>query len=228
MGVGGRMSTIQLYRGPDPLEGLEVAVLATLKGNNPKTGDMVQVRIVRPGDTAACPGECPLHPSNGGGCYARSGRPAMATGWFARRLEGEGAPIPQGELPFGAAVRLGADGDPAFIPLDVLARMLEHASSWTGYTHAWRRPEAQVYRGLLMASVESREDAETAWAMGWRTFRVTKTAADVGRGEVVCPHYVRGVQCADCGLCCGSSLEAKSIVHPAHGGSVKRALRVVF
>jgi hypothetical protein len=70
----------------------------------------------------------------------------------------------------------------------------------------------QGYREFLMASCETRADAELAWEMGWRTYRIADAP---GVGEIQCPS-LRGVSCFDCRLCAGTSKPAKSITIPKH------------
>jgi hypothetical protein len=67
-----------------------------------------------------------------------------------------------------------------------------------------------------MASVDSMEEQQTATAAGWRTFRVARDLA-AGPKEIVCPNTTAGVQCADCGLCRGTAVKAKSILIEVHG-----------
>lgn len=234
------MGSFILWRGRSILDERPIALVGSRVRKHAKCGDRphLQTRILfgdlagggPPGalpsvnGAACCPAECPFHPDNGGGCYARTGRPAMWSAHLAKTLLPTlkaGAVIP------GEYVRLGGDGDPAAIPLDVLARILRHAGGWTGYTHAWRRPEIQPYRAVLMASVEAPDDAARARALGWRTFRVTREIEPPTRDEVVCPNVTRGATCMDCRLCDGAATAAKSITHPAHGAQVRRALEVV-
>ena len=49
------------------------------------------------------------------------------------------------------SIRLGAYGDPAALPFDLVRGLAMGAMGWTGYTHAWRYCD-QRFRELLMAS----------------------------------------------------------------------------
>jgi hypothetical protein len=73
---------------------------------------------------------------------------------------------------------------------------------------------------LYMRSVDSLEEAYEAWANGQRTFRVVKSVDEIIKGrEILCPaskEAGRRVQCADCRLCGGTRMQAKSIAIPAH------------
>jgi hypothetical protein len=71
-----------------------------------------------------------------------------------------------------------------------------------------------------MRSIDSLEEAYEAWANGQRTFRVVKSVNEIVKGkEILCPaskEAGRRVQCADCRLCSGSRVQAKSIAIPVH------------
>tara|TARA_R110000868_G_scaffold10386_1_gene51102 strand:- start:316 stop:714 length:399 start_codon:yes stop_codon:yes gene_type:complete len=121
-------------------------------------------------------------------------------------------------------VRLGAYGDPAFIPQRVVAAIVSSADGHTGYTHQWTR--AAWLKGTVMASVDSLEELQVARANGWRTFRVSSTL-DVQKGEILCPasdEAGKRTTCEECGLCDGMHGNPrhpidnrKSIMIPVHG-----------
>lgn len=74
----------------------------------------------------------------------------------------------------GRDMRTGAWGDPYSVPDWVTLRLWAIAGgACTGYTHQWRRPDAQPLRLALMASVETAAARDVARSMGWRTFRTT-------------------------------------------------------
>lgn len=148
---------------------------------------------------------------------------------------------------YGRAVRLGTYGDPAAAPPELWEAMVSSARMWTGYTHQWRLPQVQGQRDVLMASVDSEAEAEQAWRMGWRTFRVREHGGAIVAGhEVVCPasdealeaarprlearaaagdaaairklEQGRVTQCVDCRACQGTQAGMKkSIVIERHG-----------
>ncbi len=105
----------------------------------------------------------------------------------------------------GRTVRFGAYGDPASVPFHVTRDVARYASTWTGYTHAWRTC-APSFRHYLMASVETTADASNAWCAGWRTFRHAPDAQATA-SEVYCPSDV--TPCASCGLCDGVQTRPK-------------------
>lgn len=113
-------------------------------------------------------------------------------------------------------LRVGSAGEPTAIPAKVWTALLKITPNWTGYTHKWRLPQFQQFKEFCMASVHSVAEAKEAWAMGWRTYRAGGEP-EPDKGEIQCPHYTRGVQCADCGLCKGAASKAKSIWTEGHG-----------
>lgn len=105
-------------------------------------------------------------------------------------------------------IRFGAYGDPAAVP-SALWRNLARFGRWTGYTHQWRRRPS--LRWLLMASVDSVEEAREARARGWRTFRVEHDRGaelELEGGEILCPasnEAGKRTSCDRCGLCNGTA-----------------------
>jgi len=198
----------------------------TFSSSNRKTGRMAQLQILARGsdpvqavnsgaDEAVC-GDCPLRKQQATGkrvCYvnlawaplaiyrAVVGHPVTGLAKVIRRL---------GNRP----VRFGSYGDPAFLPLDLLSALAQ-GRRHTGYTHQWRTVSRR-YAAHLMASVESLADRAKAKALGYRTFRVVSDVSEIANGEILCPNYTHGTQCADCGLCMGAGT-AKDIVILAHG-----------
>lgn len=203
--------------------------------DNRKTGPMVQVWIlvksedpvaaVKSGKDGHIFGNCPLRGDHGKerACYVNVGQAPLAI-WKAWRRGSY--PAMQDDQLFdifaGKFVRFGAYGDPTAIPLAMAQRIADVSAGWTGYTHQWRRPVFQGWRKLIMASVETTKDMQVANSMGWRTFRVIplEHGSDHHKGEIICPSE-RGVQCADCLMCSGTSARNStlkvSIAIPAHG-----------
>ena len=113
-------------------------------------------------------------------------------------------------------LRVGSAGEPTSVPDKVWKRLLALAPNWTGYTHKWRLPKFQNFKEFCMASVHSVEEAREAQSMGWRTFRAGGID-EPAKGEIECPNSTKGIQCADCALCKGSAIKAKSIYIKGHG-----------
>ena len=215
---------IVAWEGPSALDpSVTIRAICTGLGDashNPKTGEMVQLWIVlrdmapheatRSGEDSAVCGLCPKRPSaerNGAlPCYVRAFQGPRSV-WQASRdqsVDTEGAlrAIERS----GRAIRLGAYGDPAALPIDLVTALAFAARGHTGYTHQWRQQSAQAFRALLMASADTPGDRDLAHVMGWRTFRAIdrrQVFADLAPNEIFCPS-AQGVQCNDCGLCDGS------------------------
>jgi len=226
-----------VYRGVSALDGNPVVAVLTEGGANRKTGPVGQVWIMpdRPepphvsvkdgGDASVC-GACPLRPSVQGGCYVLTHQAPAAV---HRKVRAGG----YGDHPHASPVRgrwrqpvrLGAWGDPAALPQDVVEGIVGDGR-WTGFTAQWER--FPWLRAFAMASVQSAEDAARAWGLGWRTYRVRPPGAPLLEGEVECPNVTRGVTCQQCGLCDGTRRGerdgVRSISIEAHGTNASRAV----
>lgn len=215
-----------LYEGPSQFDGRPVVVVLTGLGrrsHNSKTGDMTQAWILpqgrspaeasRAGATVTVCGGCPHRPRKEGGlgsCYVDVSR-APTSVWAAWRA---GLYRPFDPSPGSAdvrrlrakPVRLGAWGDPAAVPAEVWAPVLEHTSVRAGYTHAWRGCDPR-FRKFLMASCDSAAETLQARALGWRPFRVRRPDEAPMTGEFECPASAAAghrLDCARCGACWGA------------------------
>lgn len=213
-----------VWQGPSELTGEEIIVLATKAASpakaNMKTGDMIQISILRADvnptesikqglDKATC-GPCPFRSiaSGGdGGCYThknlRIGR-AQTGSWNAHDAKGS--------RPFDVEafrdqkVRFGSYGDPAAVPFEVWESILEVAKASTGYTHQWRTADPRFAR-MARASADSPEDRRQARMKGYNTFRVMNTAEGRLPGEILCPASKEAgnrTNCETCLLCGGT------------------------
>lgn len=212
-----------LYDGPSALDGRPVLAILTglaRPSANRKTGAMLQLWILRrdadpvqasaKGKDASVCGACPMRWKTGGSCYVNLGQAPLAV-WNAWR-RGSYLPATAAELPAlvkGRAVRLGAYGDPAALPVAVLEALAAAAGRWTGYTHQWARPAARALQGLCMASCETEAQALAATAQGWRVFltRPKGSAGELPAGFISCPASAEAgnrTTCERCGLCNGS------------------------
>ena len=237
-----RSSGVILWEGPSPIDGAPIVAIATglvRASKNVKTGEMIQVFIVRQdvhpveayvtgADVAIC-GACPLRAWSPAGvaqprvCYVEVGKSVTAV-WRAY-VSGSYPRVSPSEaraLFAGRAVRLGAYGDPAMVPYDVLAESVADASLWTGYTHQWRTTDPR-WAGLIMASCDSPSDLTLARAQGWRGFVVMPIGVERPAGTVECANTrdKNPLQCLDCGMCAGTRLgaasRAVSVAITAHG-----------
>ena len=117
----------------------------------------------------------------------------------------------------GALLRLGAGGDPAAVPAEVIRELVGgFGGPHVGYTHAWReRPDL---RNVLMASCFSLRERDEANTLGWRAFLVMADISKRPRGVGLCPASKEGgyrKSCAQCRLCCGG--DGPDIVTQIHG-----------
>jgi hypothetical protein len=131
-------------------------------------------------------------------------------------------------------LRIGSYGDPVAVPYSVWSPLVAVAAGHTGYTHAWRETRFWRYRRILMASCESLDDANSARARGWRTFRTGPEGELPVRGEFRCPASAeenKRLSCNRCGACDGAKDKPgrASVLIQAHGspatlGSYRRML----
>ena len=214
----------------------DITAVVTENSTNRKIGLMAQLSIlvtsVKPTealktgkDEAIC-GDCPLRPLNVGGCYVTVARFAQAV-W--KSIQGQALVK---EWSTAKPIRLGAYGDPAMLPIKLLAKVIK-GRRWTGYTHQWKT-SASSYAKFVMASIDKQggdmeEQRAEATAKGYRTFRISDDGKDLQPDEILCPNYTKNVSCSECLLCDGKRGDddkRKSIVIPVHGSNTKRYLSI--
>jgi hypothetical protein len=231
------------WRGPSEIDGGPIMAYIVPESTNDKTGPMWQVHIIRDdmspieairtgADESIC-GTCPLRgivQDDGSraqrACYvvyaqgpqsawkASVAKPTLPWDEVLKRIEGQ-------------PVRMGAYGDPAALPWNIVRDLYIAAGEWMCYTHRWMFMEGidlARWRLLSMASVDSQWQGAIARADGWRTFRPDPEGHAQEGNEIVCPNESRGVQCIDCGLCKGATngpKQVKSIVITGHGIGAK-------
>lgn len=232
-----------LYRGPSLLDGAPIVVIGLLSKTNRKTGTMVQTYIIRSDvmpvdasrlglDASVC-GACPMRgtprPNATRGqaaardCYVVLGQgPTVVFKALARGVYRDAADASEiTALGRGRLVRIGTYGDGAAAPAWVWDALLSEARAHTAYTHQFGVAGASAQAGRYMQSANSEAEARDAWAQGRRTFRVVQSVADLVKGaEILCPASKEAgarVQCADCRLCGGADVHAKSIAIVDHG-----------
>ena len=236
-----------IYKGPSLIDGSPIVVIAIISSRNKKTGSMLQTYIMRSdmdprlasktgADFAIC-GSCPHRgiatqdpvkkQAENRSCYVLLGQgPLIAYQSMMKGLY----PVIAGHaaiaaLGAGRKVRIGTYGDPAAVPAYIWESLLSDAAMHTAYSHQALQDGAAFDPSIMMQSADSEQDARSAWDQGIRTFRVVSSVADIIAGqEILCPaskEAGKRTSCADCGLCAGSSIKAKSIAIPAHGaGSI--------
>lgn len=223
-----------LQRKLSPIDNAPIVVIMTMKTTNRKTGDMIQVWImredispveaVREGDDFSICGQCghrgrydeELDKHVDRSCYVNVGQAPLAI-WnaYKRGIYGKLSDLNAEDL-HGRKIRWGAYGDPALISPSLFATINEHADAHTGYTHQWREPWAQWCKGIFQASCDGLQDYLNASAHGWKTYAVIPKENAIAYSGKLCPTEVPNSQatCETCRLCDG----AKSDIYiRAHG-----------
>ena len=216
-----------LFEGKSRINGAPIVGIITLNSANIKTGNMAQVWILDSqsnpiksialgNDISVC-GMCQHRKSLGGACYVNVGNAPLQV-YNTYKLK---------KYPFldkkdynvlnGLYIRFGAYGDPAALPMVILANLKAVCVNNTSYTHQWQYVKNDALKSLSMASVDTLAEAKKASAKGWRYFRVANENSTIQKNEIVCPNITSGINCIDCGLCSGNKIKAKNIVIPVHG-----------
>jgi len=231
-----------IWEGASLLDGQPIALIATIKSSNDKTGNMVQTYIIgqdkspiemsRTGEDFSICGGCvhrgTANPdkekggADGRSCYVML--LMVQSVWNAYRKGSYKSLVdsPDVGVKFsGLMVRLGAYGDPSAVPSSVWDDVLVHSKGRTGYTHQFGVEGADVRPDLCMISADTEAEARVQWGLGNRTFRVGHTVDEMVKGhEILCPaseEAGRRTTCNECKLCSGNGIKAKSIFIPVHG-----------
>ena len=240
--------TYVLWSGPSALDGAPIMVVASCvsePSENGKTGDMIQLAIMRrdlsPSDAwragadgAVCPDACAHRSAARGGsgtCYVNKARLGDAWAAGARLVNAGRVGYPAG-LFRGARVRFGMEGDPSAVPLEVWRPILtDSGAAHTGYTAAWRSLPVEWSR-YFMASCSSPADALRARSAGWRVFAASLSATDDGAyiaaGLTLCEaERPSPSACVDCLQCNGArpndARPGRYLpLHGAIGGAVRK------
>ena len=213
-----------LWEGPSVLDGAPIALVAGVGSKNSKTGDMVQVYIIRNdmhpqdaiesgADESIC-GSCRFRGKNGKGrtCYVVLMHGTYQV-WDAKK-KGQWIPTPnRRRFGKGKKIRCGAYGDPAMVPFEIWQELLEFSAGHTGYTHQWRTCDHR-FSSIIMASCDHAGDYHDAKALGWKTYRAKLPGEHRMPGERPCPaNPETGVTCADCLGCNGQRRDFTIDVH---------------
>jgi len=243
--------TIVLWSGPSALDGTPIMLVGhrlTAPSENGKTGDMLQVSILRVDrdpiaawsaglDGAVCPVDCEHRSVVRGGkgtCYVNKAR--LSSAWRAARSALDAGRV--GWIPgtfAGVRVRAGMEGDPAAAPIEVWRALLSEARGHTGYTAAWRTLDAAAWAPLFMASVASPADYLRARSKGWRPFAASASTADdrafeaAGASGCEADRDVGALQCVACIACNGAARNPGRRgryvkLHGARGSHIRRTL----
>lgn len=213
-----------LYKGPSQLDGNPIMAIATNKTQNEKTGDMVQIWIMRSDISPVEAKYCFKDKSVCGNCPNRDWKSCYVIPYHGvlpvfKAFHRDRYIYPF-EVEFEKAkenilkdkfVRIGAYGDPAAVPMYVWDEVVSLSKNHTGYTHQWEQyPE---YAKYFMASCEGKKGKKSgerykkAKEKGFRTFRVrVREDNELFPNEVACmasKEMGSKTNCAKCGLCNG-------------------------
>lgn len=228
-----RITSGIVWEGPSRLDPRDrvVAIITSpgrLGKRNRKIGSMLQLWILpielsplralkRSRNRAVC-GSCPMQgrfsrtkgKMIGRKCYVNIGH-APQNIW--RKYRRGGYPTLDAnqicELVRGKALRLGAYGDPAALPLWLIGLLVRLAERHTGYSHSlWDLPpdEADRLASYCMHSADTPADLLRARQRGWRSFLCVPIGAEPPKtkGLIECRATAKGLDCAHCRLCGGS------------------------
>lgn len=221
-----------LFEGKSQIDNNNIVAVITLNSNNTKTGNMAQLWILNADitpieankigkDISIC-GMCKHRKFLGGSCYVNVGQAPQGIYKAYKKNKYEFLNINEYSILNGLSIRFGAYGDPAALPMAILANLKAVALNNTSYTHQWKNPKNDALKSLSMASVDSIKEAKEATKLGWRYFRVASLNSTIQKNEIVCPNVTNGINCKECNLCCGNKINAKNIVIPIHGTWAKR------
>ena len=220
-----------IYDGPSMLDGSPIVVIVNCverPSANQKTGGMLQTWVLRSdihpseaianGDDESICGRCPRRHGVDGDCYVVER--TIATIWRAYR-RGAYPHLHEFRMFERYVIRLGSYGDPAAVPMELIADLVRHTRGHTAYTHQWRTCDQRL-RDWCMASTDSIDDLHDAKRLGWRSYRVRPThSTDRLPGESICPGSADGefkLTCIECMACAGVGRGRRGdIVVSAHG-----------
>lgn len=244
-----RPTGVLVYDGPSMLSGGPIVGILTFGSGNVKTGDLAQLwilcREVKPAeahrtgqDVDVC-GDC-IHRLKDT-CYVTLIHgPRAVHDAFKRNRYPVCSPAEAGKIVAGRPVRLGAYGEPAALPADVVRAVVSLASRHTGYTHQWEagrpslpgltRGSGPELKDVCMASVDSSAGVQSARLAGFRYFRVLPVGVkELTDSEISCPASAEAgkvTTCDRCGLCSGARQDRtdnrKNITIQAHGAGASK------
>lgn len=217
------------YRGPSMLDNNDIVVIGTLDTSNAKTGNMIQVWILNESvnplqatktgqDSTVC-GSCPHRHYNNGACYVDvSKAPNAIYKAYKNNRYPQYNETEHKQYLIGRKVRLGAYGDPAAAPFEIMQYLAQVGLGHTGYTHqAKHKNFDERFLSICMVSADSPKQAQYWQDKGARTFRVAMVGDSMLDNEIECLSDSQGLQCLDCQLCDGNKRNNDNIVIAVHG-----------
>jgi hypothetical protein len=219
-----------LWKGASLIDGSPIVLILTgfvFATSNRKTGRLIQSWILQQDfvptyaakeglDFGIC-GDCPLKMSEIGSCYVNL---LPVNNIYRKYKAGTYQQLGKDEIEvlkrYRYPIRLGSYGDPTSVPLKVWKPIILASVKYTGYTHHWRKCNS-LWKQYLMASVQSKSEAQEAQNQGWRTFRIIAPDAPLSDNEILCRNTEDDrIQCETCLLCNGSSSKP-NIADQVHG-----------
>ena len=231
-----------IYQGPSTLNNAPIRAVLTYGSENTKLTDRLDAEVlqlwiltdavppttaIKTGQDEAICGSCPLRAWRGGEkvtrlCYVNQ----MTATAVWRGSNGNKVITPAQAVRTSRAhlLRLGAYGDPAALPYDLVSDLVSAARGagirrLAGYTAQWKTADIR-FRRLLMASCQGYHDELLAQLMGWRTFSAVLPDTPLAPDTIFCPATAEGgdkTVCERCGLCDGAKL----------GGDMRKSIRAV-
>lgn len=223
---------ILVYKGKSQLDGENIIAVATKDTKNEKTGDSIQIWILRGDigpiiakrlgyDFSIC-GDCPFR--DAGTCYVNLCHGPLQI--FKAYHNDKYEKLNNTNIEFfrDKEVRLGAYGDPTAIPIFIWNKIAEISNSIFGYTHQWSNLKFQEYKKYCMASTEDLISYQKAQKLGWRTFNVKLPGEELFENEYRCPASKEAgflTNCSKCQSCKGVSINIKkSVAITFHGDGI--------
>ena len=228
-----------LYEGNSVLDGKPIAAIATLSSSNVKTGNMVQVWIIRTdinpveasklGEDVSICGNCIHRHYNKGACYVNIGQApnAVYKSYIAGKYPKFDYQLHSGHINH-RKIRFGSYGDPGAVPFEVLEKFSKLSLGHTAYTHQINHRNFDMrFLELCMVSADSPKPAKKFQSLGAKTFRVAMEGDSLDNDEIECKSDSDNIQCIDCGLCDGKSKNIAIAVHGSRSKNFKTNLIAV-
>jgi hypothetical protein len=190
--------------------------------------DVNPVEAVKTEQDASVCGDC-RHRGTGNGkdrsCYVNIGQAPLNI--YKTFKKGKYSKLVDFSWLDGRYLRVGSYGEPTAVPYDLWDTLTKKSAGYTGYTHTWKKCDV-LFRNILMASVDSKDEYLLAREMGWRTFRTFINDDVLFDKEFICPaSELAGYRltCSQCRACTGTKwgkLEnAATVAIVAHGAPSK-------
>jgi len=225
---------IIVYQGESQIDKKPVIAVATgikEKTENVKTGNLIQIWILRPdippllatkiGEDYSICGDCKHR--HFGSCYVNlaHGPEHVFKAYHRQRyvkLSSDNISL------FNKRhLRIGAYGDPACVPIEIWDKLCNISHAYTGYTHQWKKCN-QALKNYCMASADTIREYYQARELGWRTFRI-RTNDIILSDEFICPASTEKehkITCEQCMACMGTFInKSKCPTIKVHGVDFK-------